>query len=339
VQADASTTRKYGGTGLGLTISAQLVELMDGRLWLDSEPGKGSCFHFVVRLDTDREATTTDPTLSSAAPGSIDRHPPATSPAARQHLRVLVAEDNATNQKLVVELLRQHGCRVSVVDNGHAAVDRALREPFDVILMDVQMPEMSGIEATSAIRQGERAQGRRTPIIALTARAMAGDREQCFAAGMDGYVAKPLRPDALFTAIDGLSTSAVSQDGASAPGDGHGSIDLSALVAGFGGRRALVRDVVDVFLEDVPGMLGRLATAAQSRDSTGVAAAAHAIKGSVGLFSQGEAYESAKRVEQLGRAGDLEEIDSARRIMEDQVARLTVELRALRQTLSPPANS
>ena len=126
---------------------------------------------------------------------------------AARALRVLVAEDNPTNQKLVSVLLDQQGHHVTIVDNGRLAVERAAQEPFDIILMDVQMPEMSGLEATAAIREAERHTGRHIPIVALTARAMAGDREQCLAAGMDAYVSKPVRAEELFAAIDAIAGS------------------------------------------------------------------------------------------------------------------------------------
>jgi two-component system sensor histidine kinase/response regulator len=335
VQADASTTRRYGGTGLGLTISAQLVEMMEGRLWLESEPGKGSRFYFVAQFGIHRDAI--DPAASTAATlhdirtlivddnatnrlilseilggwqmqatavdgaaaaikelnaaadlgqpfhlvltdalmpdvdgfrlaeqisqdarlkalkvilltsaGSAMQHGhstaalaarlakpvkqsdlldaivtvfagPALAPgrmprmkrqqtdkAPARPLRILVAEDNLTNQKLIETLLKEKGHDVSMVVDGRQAVDRATREAFDLVLMDVQMPELGGCEATTVIREHERATGLHTPIVALTASAMAGDREACLAAGMDAYVSKPLRPDELFATIDSL---------------------------------------------------------------------------------------------------------------------------------------
>jgi len=191
-QADSSTTRKYGGTGLGLGISSRLVALMGGRIWVDSEVGQGSIFHFTVRLAPPSAA------LGPSAPPSSGL--PERSAEGRS-LRVLVADDNPVNQRLAVRLLEKQGHRVEVVDNGRQALEVSERADFDVALMDVQMPEMDGLEATRLIRRRERPTGAHLPIVAMTAYAMKGDREKCLAAGMDGYVSKPIRPHELDQAI------------------------------------------------------------------------------------------------------------------------------------------
>jgi PAS domain S-box-containing protein len=465
VQADASTTRRYGGTGLGLTISTQLVEMMDGRMWLDSEPGQGSQFHFVARFgiagdavepipaaanslrsmrvlvvddnETNRfilaeilaswqmeasavesvaaalasleqaadqgkpfqllltdalmpvddgfslaqkvarddrlgkpkvilltsagapamkgrtaslfaaqlvkpvkQSDLLDAIVSASAAPASSRHKRGTrsaSPASGtdtqrsprrgdRPLRVLVAEDNPTNQTLVTALLTQKGHHVSVVGNGRLAADRAALEPFDIILMDIQMPEMGGLEATAAIRERERTAGGHVPIVALTARAMAGDREQCLAAGMDAYVSKPLRADELFATID----SQVAPAAAEAPtSDGTGPIDADALLANFGGRADLLKQVVDVFLEDTPSLLSRIEEAVRTGNGADLVAAAHALKGSVGLFSQGPAYDDARRMEHLGRSGDLADGEAVRAQLATSVTTLMSDLRAL----------
>jgi CheY-like chemotaxis protein len=249
-------------------------------------------------------------------------------------LRVLVAEDNPTNQKLVSALLDQKGHTVTVVGNGRLAVARAAHEPFDLILMDVQMPEMSGLEATAAIRKQEEGTGRHLPIVALTARAMAGDREQCLAAGMDAYVSKPVRAPELFSAIEAVVAGASSM----APAESSSettmrSVDLSALVAGFGGRSDLVTEVIDVFLVDAPVMLTRLRNAVDAADVAELAAAAHALKSSTGLFSQGEAYERARALEMRARSGDGSDAIAACEEIEASVSRLLAELRSIRDKL------
>jgi CheY-like chemotaxis protein len=275
-----------------------------------------------------------------AAPAPASRRPRA-KPARRSRraaraLRVLVAEDNPTNQKLVSVLLEQRGHQVSIVHNGRLAVERAAQEPFDLILMDVQMPEMGGLEATAAIREAEHRTGGHIPIVALTARAMAGDREQCLAAGMDAYVAKPVRADELFAAIDAIAGSPPPAAPATEPTPDQqqvSSIDRSALLAGLAGRAELVKQVIDVFLTDAPAMLARLDAAARAANPADLAAAAHAIKGSAGFFSRGAAYDAARALEQRARGGD---ISAAGRACEDvgrSVSQLMTELKLLRETL------
>jgi CheY-like chemotaxis protein len=247
---------------------------------------------------------------------------------------VLVAEDNATNQKLVLTLLTQRGYQAVVVGNGREAVETSAAQPFDVILMDVQMPELGGLEATAAIRARERDTGGHVPIIALTAHAMAGDRERCLAAGMDGYVSKPLRPPDLFSAIDAFFAPSHRPDAVPAtasPPEPARKVDWPKLVASFAGRTDLVADVVGVFLADAPNTLGRLRAAAQARDANEVAAAAHAIKGAAGLFSQGKAFDCARRLEKTARAGDLSSLNTMCADLETAVSDLTEELRGLIQ--------
>jgi two-component system sensor histidine kinase/response regulator len=157
---------------------------------------------------------------------------------------------------------------------------------------------------------------------------MAGDREQCLAAGMDAYVSKPLRPDELFSAIDAVVTREPAMSPTSTPAAG-GSVDRDALLTGFGGRMDLLKDVVHVFLEDAPAILERHEKALQNNNAADVAAAAHALKGSVGLFSQGEAFECARRLEQLGRSGDLTGGAALHAELAASVTRVTTELRAL----------
>jgi two-component system, sensor histidine kinase and response regulator len=458
VQADASTTRRFGGTGLGLTISAHLVEMMGGRIWLTSEPGQGSSFRFVARfgvqqapaqaaapssigpirvLIVDDHQTNryilqevlrswqmpaetadgaaaalsamrvaadqkqpfdlvvtdanmpgeggfelareiaADASLSGArvivltAPDAPWRKPrglrktivsqlvkpvkqselmdailtaftPASvrrtraprmpkQPSPPTGLRVLLADDNRTNQRLVELLLEKDQHQVTSVNNGRDAVAKAAAEPFDLILMDVQMPGMDGFEATAAIRERERYAGAHTPIVAMTAHAMAGDREKCLAGGMDAYLCKPIRPADFLATIEQLIPSQ-SRGRAASPEPLRPSIDESELLADFAQNRKVLADVIGVFLVDAPKYLALIRNAAASKDTSAMAAAVHALKGSVGLFSRG-AYGMVRTLEQAVKTGGTLAAAAHLDLVEFAVTQLCAELNSLQKRL------
>ncbi|MDO8589260.1 MAG: response regulator [Armatimonadota bacterium] len=427
-QADGSTTRRYGGTGLGLTISSQLAHMMGGRIWVDSEVGKGSAFHFtalfrkqgrhqsppaelpdltgLTALVVDDNATnrrileetliswrmaprvvesagdalvalsdaqetgnpyalvlldahmpemdgfelaekikespelsgTTVIMLTSAGQygdsrrcedlgiatrlvkpvrqselldailtvltGSKQRAAASSGPVFEQkdRLRALLAEDNPVNQKLAVTVLRKFNHCVTVVDNGKQALAELDKHEFDVVLMDLQMPEMDGFETTAAIREKEKRTGEHIPIVALTAHAVKGDMERCLAAGMDGYISKPIQARDLQSALENAVTTT---RGARASRAVEKPFDFGPALQRVDGDRELLIELLDIFFKDFPNLFDRIRESITNGNTGELQRAAHTLKGAVGTFSARDFFDAASALEQAGRKGDL----------------------------------
>ncbi len=461
-QADNSATRRYGGTGLGLTISFQLVELMGGRLSVESQEGKGSTFHFIAHfcpsmskghavapfetanlrglaaLVVDDNATNRriveemlvvwgmrpamadggwtglaamerataagkpfplvlidacmpdmdgftlaerikqNPTLagttimmltSAGRRGDAARcrelgiaaylHKPikerdllqaiflALAPhrkdakdaelitrhtlrEQRRALRVLLAEDDLVNRQLAEHLLRKSGYQVTAVENGReavAAVQSSGLNRFDVVLMDVQMPEMDGLEATAAIRALEHGTSAHLPVIAMTAHAMKGDRARFLAAGMDGYVAKPVEARLLIRAIEETRTGAGGARAESGPKRvAKPAIDWKRGLARVEGDSELFGDLLKLFASEAPAALGKVRKAVERKDAAAIERGAHTLKGSLSNFASEESVQAASRLEALAREGDLEPAQDAFRDLETEVGRVLAEI-------------
>ena len=296
VQADSSISRRFGGTGLGLAISRRLVNAMGGDIGVDSEPGKGSEFHFELSLPV------------GVAPRGESQTLPA--PAARP-LRVLLAEDNIVNQKVATGLLKIAGHTIDVANNGREAVAAVQANDYDVVLMDMHMPEMDGIEATKAIR------GLPPPkaaiwIVAATAGAMQSDIDRCLAAGMNDYIAKPIVPDDLARALARVGGTVPDEAADEAPSiqDRLSASDaviddgvLGELEEQMG--REIVASLVGDFAENAQNLLAEIGRARIAGDGIAWTRAAHSLKSSAANMGLARTFEAARKIEHAGEMGDF----------------------------------
>ena len=243
---------------------------------------------------------------------------------------MLVAEDNQVNQLVATRIFEKLGHQATVVSNGREAFVAFQAGKFDLIAMDVQMPEMDGLDATSAIRAWEKTAGTHTPIIAMTAHAMKGDRERCLAAGMDGYTSKPIRIGELEHAIAQLISPPNSAKVPVSEADqAYGAIDHTALLAGVDGNRRVLRELVRLFLADCPRRLAEIKEAIRRGDAGALGRAAHTLKGSIGNFAAKSAFAAAQRLEIMSRDIDLDNVGKACITLESELALLSEELRKL----------
>jgi CheY-like chemotaxis protein len=298
-QADSSMTRRYGGTGLGLTISRRLVELMGGHLVVTSQEGKGSEFSFELFLPV----VTRPPTDANVA-----------APEAKQPIRppgrtlsVLVAEDNLINQEVARAMLTRRGHSVDFVGDGRAAVDAALKKDYDVVLMDIQMPELDGLEATQLIRGRKPAP--RPRIVALTANVLPGERERCLQSGMDAYLAKPYSARDFFAVLEGDAhepAKVVPPPAPTARPSGK-LVDLDELRADL--RAAGIEEslpvLVKLFLRDGPGRMTAIEKAVAAKNATLIASSAHSLRSAAGAGRASRLMNALASMERAAKSGDV----------------------------------
>ncbi|MGP8283987.1 MAG: response regulator, partial [Desulfomonilaceae bacterium] len=249
----------------------------------------------------------------------------------RRFLKVLLAEDNVINQKLAATILQKVGHLVTIAENGKEVLRKIETSHFDVILMDVQMPEMDGFQATRAIREKEKITGGHTPIFAMTAHAMSGDREKCLAEGMDGYISKPINAQELLENIDRVvSQREAASEGAFSNAEKGEIVNKALLIARVGGDVELLDELVDLFMKNSSRMLSAVEQAVHEGRAETIEKAAHSLKGSVGNFAADRAFQAAMKLETMGREGRVKHADEALENLEKEISLLKDALSTLR---------
>jgi PAS domain S-box-containing protein len=313
IQADGSTTRKYGGTGLGLTISKKIIELMGGNIWAESKPDEGSAFYFNVAFKPSSKIqdafpayqfneSATDLSVTDLPSLACNRETKGESGRTnidnREGLQILLAEDDVVNRRLAENILKKRGHVVVCAKNGREVLDVLHNRQFDVILMDIQMPEMDGLEAVYIIKHSDSLYASaKTPVIALTAHAMKGDRERFIEAGMDDFVSKPFKMQELVEVVE--------KYGRKTPVSG---IDIDAALPRFDGDKELFQEVRKAYCEDAPRQIEKLNDAIKNNDFCLIERIAHSLKSASAIVGAGLVQSMAERIEQRARDKKIDEI-------------------------------
>ncbi len=333
IQADGSATRRFGGSGLGLAISRKIVNLMDGEIWAESREDKGSTFHFTARFGITHKAAQED----REQPAEIPEKRPST-----DGLHILVAEDNIVNQKLTGKLLEQQGFNVEIAENGEEAIEALKKCSFDLVLMDIQMPKLDGIEATQIIRNSKSAGfDPDIPIIAVTAHAFDEDKERFLKAGMNACVTKPFKRDDLLREINkhiSVSVELTEAKAVKSPLDGD-VIKTSEAMNRLGGDEELIRELWKIFLENTPGQMEDLNKAINAGDIALTERHAHTLKSSAANLGANSMAEKALKIEELARSKSSNNINILFEDLSNEYKKVIEELEAMQSNQNTVNNN
>jgi PAS domain S-box-containing protein len=333
-QADSSTTRRYGGTGLGLTICRQIVRIMGGEIWAENKPGGGSIFRFTAELTHGERVRTAEKTVLEEE-GTAEKHGGSkdSRPGMPRGARVLLAEDNKINAAVAVRFLSSMGYSVDTAENGEKALEMLRgtgdgEDRYDLVLMDIEMPVTDGIEASRRIRSGEAGTYTGIPIIAMTAHAHTEARDQCYTAGMNDYITKPINFYELQSAIKGFVTKRSYYREPTTPGT-EAALNEKDAILRMGNDRQLYHEMLLIFYKELQARLTRFKTALSAGDWTGLRQIAHSLKGTAGTIGAEALSTRSAELEVAAKAQEGEKAETLLHALEEELAAVEKSIRSI----------